>query len=180
MSKSTLSITVPHNYRSVHPPYIDVQNTRAIEVPCRLPEALTFKVVVPDLKGVQDVTFWLKDGHLALDEFECHSAVVAEDEQAILDAAESILATIKADLATPNSAIFTAIALAYEAECAAYDACVKAHAELPRILHGDAMYFADPRTDGGRAERMLAKYVEHVVENACKAQTERAESKVTP
>ena len=59
---------------------------------------------------------------------------------------------------------------------AAYDLAISAHASLPRVLVGDAMYWRAPREDGsGRAVMMLRKYVEHVVEQACKAQTERAE-----
>lgn len=145
---------------------------RHVEIPCRMPDALSFEVAVPDLKGVQDVTFWLKDGQLALDEFECHSAVVAEDETAIFEAAESILATIKATLGitspVPPGSPLPAIALAYEAECASFDACTKAHRELPRAITGEAMYWLDPRDGNSAVCRMLAKYVEHVVENAAK------------
>lgn len=166
MSKSTLGITVKTNKN--YP-----ADERTIEVPCRLPEAFNFQ-----FKGVL-FTALLSD----MTAKATVSSVETEDEDGVcsdlsaqVDAvATSILATISATLGitgpVPPGSPLPAIALAYEAECAAYDACMNAHGDLPPVLHGDAMYWTDPSNGLGHAARMLAKYVEHVVEQA---------SKVTP
>jgi hypothetical protein len=188
MSKSTLSIAVPfYNDPNV--------SHRTIEVPCRLPEAFNFWF---HLEGFGNA----KATALIDDYEETAAATVGEievavgsdrDSQTTINAAAReasiIFGRIRSGLhlspfkAVGSTQVLTAIALAYEAEVAAYDLAISAHALLPRVLVGDAMYWRDPREDdSGRAVLMLRKYVEHVVEQACKAQTERAEAqaKATP
>ncbi len=184
MSKSTLPICITENLSDT--------NTiafvgRTIEVPCRLPQEFNF------MSGKWLCTALLSGDTFAdyiVDSIESESGLGAgclfPSEFAAADAkANTILATIKATLGitgpVPPGSPLPAIALAYEAECAAYDACVKADASLPNILRGEVILMSHPSDEGvsgvySRAARMLAKYVEHVVENACKAQTERAES----
>ena len=176
MSKSTLSITVPHNYRSIHPPYVDVQNTRTIEVPSRLPEAFNFK------HGGRTLTAevsWGRRVGACIERIEHDGPTPpTADEFSAADAhATSILATIKAALGitgpVPPGSPLPAIALAYEAEVAAYEACVKAHGALPRVLHGLLLALPAPDSEVAtgiysRSAQMLAKYVEHVVEQAAK------------
>lgn len=154
--KSTLSITLG----STQP----FHAFRTIEVPCRLPEALT-------------VYFGAQGGKFGATAYLSGWKVVdIETNESARDVAESsvsnALATIKAALGitgpVPPGSPLPAIAIAYEAECAAYDAAVKAHRELPRAISGDVMYWVDPREGSSQAARMLAKYVEHVVEQAAK------------
>lgn len=159
MSKSTLSITVG----------------RTIEVPSRLPEAFNFM-----FKGVL-FTALLSD----MTAKAIVSSVETEDEDGVcsdlaaqVDAvATSILATIKATLGitgpVPPGSPLPAIALAYEAEVAAYDAAVKALQSLPRVLHSPSLLPNHPSevtTDyWSPACMMLSTYIEHVVESAAKA-----------
>lgn len=175
MSKSTLTIRT------------GVFN-RTVEVPCRLPEAFTFWFHLPGY-GKAKATAYLTgfDNLLSgptVDDVELEVGIGSEDGIPEMDAvAGVILGAIKSQLGIyggdMSATCLPAIALAYEAEVAAYDAAVKAHASLPRVLHSPAL--VKPHPDDreyrykGDAALMLAKYVEHVVEQACKAQTERAE-----
>lgn len=160
MSKSTLTIRT------------EVFN-RTIEVPCRLPEAFNFKydgclftanLYESSIKGLAVATIESEDDDGSPDMFEGTDAV-----------AESILATIKAALGitgpVPPGSPLPAIALAYEAEVAAYEASLKAFNALPVELVQVGLCGAAPDSEGpmgirSPAARMLAKYVEHVVQNA--------------
>lgn len=173
MSKSTLSIIVPG------PGPIP---TRTVKVPCRPPESFTVHFTA----GGQQygATAYVTDGRVV--DIETNE----DHREAACDAVDAVWQTIRSALGisgpVPPGSPLPAIALAYEAECAAYDACVKAHSALPRVLHSPALLTPSHPDDAAgyanvsRASKMLAKYVEYVVEQACKAQTERAESKVTP
>lgn len=170
MSKSTLSIAI---YLGNFP--ISGKQYRTIEVPCRLPDSFTFWFKQTGY-GNAKATALLNDFDepKAVSIAECELLVGIGNEDGIPEmdtAAKSILATIKAALGitgpVPPGSPLPSIALAYEAECAAYDACLSAHASLPRVLSGDAVYWSDPREGhSSAAARMLAKYVEHVVQNA--------------
>lgn len=163
--KSTLSI------------FVSAPHPRTIEVPCRLPEAFNFKFKGRTLSVEVD-------GALPEDLYpyrvECDAGpALTADEFSEADAqATAILTTIKATLGitgpVPLGSPLPAIALAYEAECAAYEAAVKAHRELPRLLHSPALLPAHPSDIMGgagyssHAVEMLSRYVEHVVEQAAK------------
>lgn len=181
MSKSALAVTVPHSYRSVHPPYVDVHTTRTIKVPCRLPDSFTFWFKQTGY-GYAKALALLNDFEepKATSIAECELAVGLDSEGGIHEmdaAAERILATAKSTLGlngpVPPGSPLQSIALAYEAGVAAYDAAVKAHRELPRAISGDAMYWVDPREGNSMACRMLAKYVEYVFDQAVKAHEEK-------
>lgn len=161
MSKSTLSITV----------WMNAEVWRTIEVPCRLPDSFNFKhdgcLFTAEIYGDT------KNGP-AISRVETEAGSMSPE---VYDEAHgtagTILTTIKATLGitgpVPPGSPLPAIALAYEAECASFDACTKAHRELPRAITGEAMYWLDPRDGNSTACRMLAKYVEHVFEQAAKA-----------
>lgn len=170
MSKSTLSIVVP----SKHQPFPTGIETRTIEVPCRLPEAFNFKF------GGRTLAVEV-DGALPEDLYpyriECDAApALTAGEFSAADAhATSILATIKAALGitgpVPPGSPLPAIALAYEAEVAAYEASLEAFNALPVELVQIGLCANPPDSEGpsglySPACRMLAKYVEHVVQNA--------------
>jgi hypothetical protein len=179
MSKSTLSIIVPG------PGPIP---TRTVEVPCRLPEAFTFTAFLGG-KTLPVTAFLTRlDDPRAAAVNEVDGPGLVEEIEAIAD---GVLSNAKAALGIGVGAeylaaangVLTAIATAYEAEVAAYDAAVKAHAALPRRLHSLALLPAHPSESAlSRSVLMLAKYVEYIFEEACAAQTERAEAqaKVTP
>ena len=157
MSKSTLSITVPVTPAGVL--------SRTIEVPCRLPEAFNFT------SQGETFTATLHDWTVFKVEYDGTKDFVNYDHAN--SCAGSILATIKAALGitgpVPPGSPLSAIALAYEAEVAAYEACVKAHAALPRELHSPSNLNAHPsEREWSGPVVMLAKYVEHVVEQAAK------------
>jgi hypothetical protein len=175
MSKSTLSIIVPvyNDPNIAH---------RTIEVPCRLPEAFTFWFHLPHY-GAAKATAYLSEWEL--DEMEVTVGLpISEAEPIAASAADSLLASVKSVLGLSPSThsvaadvILSAIALAYESEVAAYDAALKAYAALPGYLYSLALAPNHPaENDYSPAVLMLRKYVEHVVEQACKAQTERAEA----
>lgn len=161
MSKSTLSITVKTKWQT---------DERTIEVPCRLPEAFNFK------HGGRTLTaeiYWGNLSNAGIDRIEHDGPTPpTADEFSAADAfATSILATIKAALGitgpVPPGSPLPAIALAYEAEVAAHEACVKANAAMPRVLHSPSNLNAHPsEREWTGPVVMLAKYVEHVVQNA--------------
>lgn len=167
MSKSTMSIIVPHH----HPP------TRTIEVPCRLPESFNFKFAgktyTADLLDLALVTVEPDgDKEPCTDEYNEAGATA----EAILASVKGTLGLILPGFSATTSPVLSSIALAYEAEVSAYEAALRAHAALPRVLHSFALLPTNPaENDYSPAVLMLRKYVEHVVEQACKAQTERAE-----
>lgn len=180
MSKSTLSITIPNLPISGLAPY------RAVHVPCRLPEAFNFKAAgktyTAILKGgtanvsVEQVDF---DGFTPQDEEFNEAGATAE---AILEDAKRRLGLLPMEGRGP---VLQFIALAYEAECESHNAQFKALQALPRELQNPGLVSTHPserETYAGGAVGMLAKYVEWVLEQACKAQSDRAESqaKVTP
>jgi methionine synthase II (cobalamin-independent) len=181
MSKSTLSIILDSSL----PTYLQ----RTIGVPCRLPEAFNFRLSGRTYTATVYASEGMADACIDLVEFDGAEAPNAPEFDAAEFAAKGVLATIKATLGitgpVPPGSPLPAIALAYESEVAAYEACVKAHRNLPPALHSMGITIShpdDPSAYGyvSRATKMLAKYVEYVVEQACKAQTERAEPKVTP
>lgn len=155
--------------------------TRTVEVPCRLPEAFTFSAQVPgtgSVKFVAELTHGLELSDVCLHESEPYNY---GDCSPMLDAAEiraeSILATIKAALGitgpVPPGSPLPALALAYEAEVAAYEASLKAFNALPVEIVQVGLCGSAPDSEGptgirSPAARMLAKYVEHVVEQAAK------------
>lgn len=163
MSKFTLSINV----------WKDAENMRTIEVPCRLPEAFNFKhdgclftanLYESAVKGISVATIESEQDDGSPSMFDGTDAV-----------AESILATIKAALGitgpVPPGSPLPAIALAYEAELAMYEAHRKVLEAMPRDVYSasaNAQHPLDETATGIRsiAARMLAKYVAHVVENA--------------
>lgn len=154
------------------------QNPRTIDVPCRLPEAFNFKFAgkayTAGIRGGIDspvVEYVECDGDTQPTELEEVNACAIA--RSILFSAKGALGLTTAS-GVPTVDIvgspLKSIALAYEAECAAYDACVKAHSALPRTITGEAMYWSDPREGHSSAAcRMLAKHVEHVFEHAAKA-----------
>lgn len=188
MSKSTLSIAVPT------PAYPSSSHmaSRTVEVPCRLPEAFdfAFSAFGGTIKAVAYLSNWDSPAKAVVGDWEMTSGPDVECADLMTKHSEAILTTVKSVLglspqthSVAAAAILAPIALAYEAEVAAYDAAVKAHAALPRVLHSLALLPTNPaENDYSPAVLMFRKYVEHVVEQACKAQTERAEAqaKVTP
>lgn len=180
MSKSTLSITVPHH----HPP------TRTVEVPCRLPEAFEFKAAVNG-KAIPTTAFLCDfatpaTAHISATEVPSSYEEAPGEAVAVKVAADCILATAKQSLGLvlPGFSATTpptlrAIALAYEAECAAHDAQCKALWALPRPLQNPGLVGTHPserESYSGGAVGMLAQYVAWVFEQACDAQTQRAEA----
>ena len=177
MSKSTLSIFLKGGGFTVD---------RTVEIPCRLPESFDFDVFVAG-HGIIRCVAYLTDGAISDTEATDYegfdiSHKMESTASVILGAAKTQLDRNGGDMsATP----LPAIALAYEAECAAHDAQVKALRSLPRAMQNPGMVFTHPserETYAGGAVGMLAKYVEWVFEQACKTQTERAEAaaKVAP
>lgn len=162
--KSTLSITVTEVSDSG-------ASHRTIEVPCRLPEAFNFKFAGKTFTALLSGKSWA-DVIVSSVETENDGSISPFDILDVDATAESILATIKATLGitgpVPPGSPLPAIALAYEAEVAAYEAAVKANRELPRVLAGDVIYWSNPADGHTPSCRMLAKYVEHVVEQAAK------------
>lgn len=174
MSKSTLSITIPAHFTEGNT-YI---GKRTIEVPCRLPDSFTFRFKQGEniSTGVAYLAGLPKDSLVA--DVELVDGTGSEDGIPEIDsAAESILATVKAmlgitGLVSPGSPL-PAIALAYEAEVKAFDAQVRAYDALPAIITAGSSglvgsHPADTMSgpESSPAARMLAKYVEHVVQNA--------------
>lgn len=183
MSQSTLSITRPSYSQAAD---------RVVQVPCRLPDSFTFWFHLPTY-GKAKATALLHDydepAAAMIGEIEVEVGV-ERDSQATVSAAgraaSAIMGEAMAQLTSQSDALVL-IASAYEAEASAYDACVKAHAALPRRLHSPALLPRHPSEEGAAgitspAVLMLRKYVEYVFEEACAAQTERAEAqaKVTP
>jgi hypothetical protein len=171
MSKSTLSIAIPGN---ITKPWL---SARTVEVPCRLPESFNFKF------AGKTYTADLLDLALVTVEPDGNEEPCTDEYNEAGATAEAILANVKTHLMILGAPVLCAIALAYEAETAAYDAAVRALAALPRVLHSLALLPTHPaENDYSPAVLMLRKYVEHVVEQACKAQTERteAQAKVAP
>ena len=157
MSKSTLSINV----------WKDAENRRTIKVPCHLPEAFNFT------SQGETFTATLHDWTVFKVEYDGTKDFVNYDHAN--SCAGSILATIKAALGivgpVPPDSPLPAIALAYEADVAAWDASVKALQSLPRELQNPSHIPTHPserQTYVAGAVAMLAKYVEHVVEQAAK------------
>ena len=182
MSKSTLSITIAESAFQLAPSLA----TRTVEVPCRLPESFDFEFNASGstIKAVAYLSAFEFPANAVVGDVEQVNGPDVECAELMQERADHVLATIKAALGisgpVPPGSPLPAIALAYEAEVAAYEAGLKAYREAPRTITGLVMYLPDPRDGESNACRLLAKYVEHVVENACKPQTERAESKVTP
>lgn len=167
MSKSTLSIFVA----APHP--------RTIEVPCRLPEAFNFKfggrTLTAEISDSSKAGF--ANSYVYRVEHDGETPPTAEEFTKADVHATAILATIKAALGitgpVPHGSPLPAIALAYEAECAAHDAQCKVLRELPRSIRAPSDVPAHPSDDvssgfASPAAQMLAKYVEHVVEQAAK------------
>lgn len=183
MSKSTLSITVstpPESSRT------GMTTFRTVEIPCRLPEAFDFSIHAPG-HGVVKCTAYLAGFNVPREatvgdvEAEGYSGF---DLSHLMDAgAQAILADAKRRLGLLSmegrgDALAT-IALAYEAEVASHFAQFKALQALPRALQSPGLVSTHPserETYAGGAVGMLAKYVEWVFEQACKAQSERAEA----
>lgn len=167
MSKSTLSIFVA----APHP--------RTIEVPCRLPETFNFKfggrTLTAEISDSSPAGF--ADSYIYRVGHDGETPPTADEFSAADAHATSILATIKAALGltgpVPPGSPLRAIALAYEAEVAAFDAQVRAYDALPAIITAGSSglvgsHPADTMSgpESSPAARMLAKYVEHVVQNA--------------
>lgn len=79
------------------------------------------------------------------------------------------------DVSLLDNVLLVAIARAYDDEVMAYGSRIRAHRALPRSLHSPALVGPAPWDVGptgfySEAARMLAKYVEHVFEQASKAQ----------
>lgn len=190
MSKSVLPIVV------MQPTFTGstVGLPRTIEVPCRFPESFSMRLAAfgTTLNVVAYVNHWDDPSAASIGDVELVQGPDVECEAFMREMAEAVLERAKARLGlvdTGHSANYEplpSIALAYEAEVAAYDAAVKAHAALPRALHSPALLKSHPADRDyrykGDAALLLAAYVTYVFEQACLAQTERAEtqSKVTP
>lgn len=185
MSKSTLSITVPATHFS---------SERTVEVPCRLPEAFNFSMFVPG-HGLVKCAAYLNAANIPNSAYIHEVESIDDDDMsaslAMDDAAGVIFRVARQNLGmhmvAPPQCLDTlrAIALAYEAECAAHDAQVKALRELPRALQNPGLVPTHPSERepySGGAVGMLAQYVAWVFEQACDAQTKRAEqaAKVLP
>lgn len=178
MSKSTLNIHVPGSSAGYF---------RTVEAPCRLPEAFNFKSggfsFTADLSGTSPASFEVSN-------VESEVAGLSEVENEIAAwAADAILADAKRRLGLlpmeGRGDVLPAIALAYEAECASHNAQFLALQALPRALQNPGLVSTHPserESYSGGAVGMLAQYVAWVFEQACDAQTERAEqaAKVTP
>lgn len=164
MSKSTLSITVKTPYQT---------DERTIKVPYRLPEAFNFKSGGRTY-SVEISSSNLSDAYVYRVEHDTGPAPTADEFTALDAKAQAILTTIKATLGiaghVPPGSPLPAIALAYEAECAAYEAQMEAMKTLPMALRSPALMNAHPsEREWSGPVVMLAKYVEHVFENAAKA-----------
>lgn len=168
MSKSTLEITVWSGPNQNIP--------RTYYVPCRLPEAFNFRhggwVFTANLYGDT-----VNGPAVSSVETEADDGVSSDHHDGALEAADAILATIKATLGitgpVPPGSPLPAIALAYEAECAAHSAQLRAYAVLPRTACSGSIIPPHPSDEVATgiyspAARMLAKYVEYVVEQAAK------------
>lgn len=161
MSKSTLRIFLKGGGFTID---------RHVEVPCRLPDSFNFK------HGGRTLTaeiYWGNLSNAGIDRIEHDGPTPpTADEFSAADAfATSILATIKAALGitgpVPPGSPLPAIALAYEAECAAYEAQTEAMKALPMTLRSPALMNAHPsEREWSGPVAMLAKYVDHVVQNA--------------
>lgn len=173
MSKSTLSITLPAAAYQTSPK----MTSRTVEVPCRLPESFNFKFAAfgTTLKATAYLSGFDAPAAATVGSVELVQGPDVECEVLMTELAESILATIKAALGitgpVPPGSPLPAIALAYEAECAAYNAFVKAYAAAPPAVRSLGMVPNEPSDETATgihspSARLLAKYVEHVVEQA--------------
>lgn len=171
MSKSTLSISYTTNAGNYS------NETRTIEVPCRLPDSFNFKfggrTLTAEISDSSKAGF--ANSYVYRVEHDGETPPSAEEFTKAYAHATAILATIKAALGitgpVPPGSPMPAIALAYEAECAAYEASLKAFNALPVALVQVGLCGSAPDSEGptgirSPACRMLAKYVEHVFENA--------------
>lgn len=181
MSKSVLTIQI---YLGHFP--ISKDQYRTIEVPCRLPEAFTFwfkQTGYGNAKASALLSGFDEPKTASIAECELSVGIGSEDGIPEMSAAaERILAIAKATLGItgpiPADSPLQSIAIAYEAECAAYEAQTEAYAALPNTLRLIGMLPPHPSEDVStgiysRAARMLAKYVEHVFEQAAKAHEEK-------
>lgn len=165
MSKPTLSIRIPDHFTEGNTHICG----RTIEVPCRLPEAFTVRFAA---KGSRwGATAYVTDGKIS--DIETNEDVRDEAQEAIDAAWLTILATLGITGPVPPGSPLPAIALAYEAEVAAYEASLKAFNALPVELVHVGLCGSHPDSESptgiySPAARMLAKYVEHVVEQAAK------------
>jgi hypothetical protein len=173
MSKSTLSIEV----RTMNGLFS--QNPRTVEVPCRLPDSFNFKfggrTRTAEISDASKAGF--ANSYVCRVEHDGETPPTAEEFTKADAHATAILATIKATLGitgpVPHGSPLTAIALAYEAEVKAFDAQVRAYDALPAIITAGSsglvdLHPADTMSgpESSPAARMLAKYVEYVVQNA--------------
>lgn len=185
MSKSTLSIIV-REAANLHSPNF---STRTVEVPCRLPDSFNFKFhdFHTTLRAVAYLSGCDNPATASVSDVELVQGPDIECSKLMHELAEACLWRAQAYLGIgdplPAGSPLPAIATAYEAEVAAYAAGVLAYHELPRRLFSMALVPTHPSESAmSPAVLMLAKYVEYVFEQACAAQTERAEvqAKVTP
>lgn len=185
-----------------HLPILVPGRTEPISVPCRLEDSFLFDAFLPS-RGVRPFCAWLsstdpltaevKDVTLAKPETDPRHVGGAydldEDEQRRADeAAAGVLVEIlhnlnvspRDRLALANAPIsLHTIALAHEAECKAWEALRSAH----MALHGRTPFYeANPASDelagpqwASKAARLLETYVERCVDEACAAQTAKAE-----
>lgn len=179
MSKSTLSINF---VGQLFPPDGQLWGTRTAEVPCLIPESFNFKfggrTLTAEISDTSKAGF--ADSYVYRVEYD-GDAHPTTDEFSAADAhATAILSTIKSTLGitgpVPPGSPLPAIALAYEAECATHAAGLRALDSLPRDIHGLTGIAGNHPSDESPlgtpfspAARMLAKYVEHVFEQAAKA-----------
>lgn len=169
MSKSTLPIFIKGGGFTID---------HHVEVPCRLPEALTL-MVKTERAGALKATAYLNGLEISAGEFhesDKHDLSDADADRLIV-ATHNILCVIKATLGitgpVPPGSPLPAIALAYEAEVVAYEARRNAFRALPPYIRSLDFAPNHPEAEGptgymSPAIRMLAKYVEYVVEQAAK------------
>lgn len=192
----------PREHMPYFLPVLIPGRTEPVQVPCSLPDSWTFDVFLPD-RGVRKVSVFWKSSDpfkmgacevvLALPDPDTANHVdgdpywVAEDEeQRMQDASGGVLEDLLCGLGRKALASrccqnlsvahpLVAIARAFLAECAAFDAAVNAAMAMPRAC-GQVLALNDPGTeDHSPSKTLLAAYIQWCVDEACKAQDEKAQ-----
>lgn len=171
-----------------------------VRVPCSLPDSFTFAAFLPS-RGVRYFTAWLTTtdpltaevGDVLLvagdgdprgpSGFELDDDEQRRADEAAVDVLTNILKwcglgpATRAPLHTVKGEdVRAAIARAFSAEELAFVALTKAWQALPvRLQQHDISPAAPQEAEASRAAVMLSRYVEHVVEQTCLAQRQKAE-----
>lgn len=180
-------------------PILTPGSSEPVRVPCRLAESFDFAVFIPSLGGIRKFTAYLSSHdpvRAEIDNAQAHDADVYShgladaERDAVYSAAGDVLQAwlnrlginlqtstpIAHPAGTPHALLLHGIAHTFRAEVAAADAATSTMRVLPRALHSLVLITGRP-DDGGYsvAVPMLEKYVDHCLEEVCKAQQEKAE-----